>query len=319
MSARPFKELNTAGKDKSPFLHQDGQTMYFVSDGRGDQVGGLDIYYTRKQNGKWSEPKNIGYPINSEADEIGIFVSTDGKTAYFSSRTTGDWNIYSFELYPEARPQSVVVFKGELVDENGNAIEDAVIEIAYENSDEITTMKINGNDGKYAAIINTDQVQDVMVTVKKDGYAFASKFIDKSELSTFSKANDLTMRGNDLEVSELQVGQTYTINDILYATNSSILNQRSKFILKEFARFLKEHEGLSLSIHGHTDDIGDDQANLLLSDERARGVKDYLIELGISSKRLNALGFGENQPKYPNDSPENRAKNRRTEFVVDQL
>lgn len=318
--AKPLKELNTAGKDKSPFLHQDSETLYFVSDGRGDGLGGLDIYYTRKdEKGGWQEPKNIGYPINSEEDEIGVFVSIDGKLAYFSSRLGGNWNIYAFELYEEARPKPVAILKGELKDENGQAIEDAVIEIAYENSDEITRVKVNGNDGKYAAIVKTDQKQDVMVTVKKEGHAFDSKLIDKQEIATVATSKDVAIRGNDLNVKELKVGEAYTINDILYATNSYSLTEKSKFILKGFARFLKENPTITVAIHGHTDDIGDDAKNLKLSDDRAKGVRDYLIQLGVDGKRLKSKGFGETQPKVENDSDANRAKNRRTDFVIESL
>jgi len=317
--AKSLVEINTKGKDKSPFLHQDSETLYFVSDGR-DGVGGLDIYYTRKDaSGKWATPQNIGYPINSEEDEIGIFVSIDGKLAYFSSRLGGNWNIYSFELYEEARPKPVAILKGDLVDDNGQAVENATIEVSYGNSEEVTRVKVNGNDGKYAAIIKTDQNQDVMVTVKKEGHAFDSKLIEKEQLAQINKSKDVALRGNDLNVKELKVGEAYTLNDILYPTNSADLNDKSRFILKGFARFLSENPTIKVAIQGHTDDVGDDAKNLQLSDNRAKGVKAYLVKLGIDEKRLNAQGFGETKPKFENNSEANRAKNRRTDFVIESL
>lgn len=315
---RSFDEINTSGKDKSPFLHQDSETLYFVSECTKDRpgVGGLDIFYMRKENGQWTEPKNIGYPINTQDDELGLFVSIDGKLAYFSSRVGGTWNIYSFELYEEARPQAVAILKGELKDEAGEPVKDAKIEIAYEGSDEVTEVKVNGNDGKYAAVVKTNTDQDVMVTVKKEGHAFDSKVIEKTQLK---KEGDVAIRGNDLAVKELKVGEAYTINDILYASNSSVLNDRSRFILKGFARFLKENPTISVAIQGHTDDVGDDAQNLSLSEDRAQGVKAYLVSLGIDQKRLSAKGYGETQPKVPNDSASNRAKNRRTDFVIEGM
>ena len=316
--ARPFDEINTAGKDKSPFLHQDSETLYFVSSCTDERkgVGGLDIFYIREEDGgKWSKPKNIGYPINSKEDELGLFVSTDGKIAYFSSRVGGDWNIYSFELYEEARPKAVAILKGELKDEQGQPIKDAKIEIAYEGSKEVTEIKVNGDDGKYAAVVKLDKKQDVMVTVKKEGHAFDSKLVTKEEFTP----EQVTIKGKDLEVKELKVGEAYTINDILYSTNSAELSKRSKFILDGFARFLKENPTIKVAIHGHTDDVGDDNKNLVLSEERAVGVKDYLISQGIKSDRLSAKGYGETQPKLPNTSESNRAKNRRTDFVIDKL
>lgn len=321
--AVPFDHVNTDGKDKSPFLHQDSETLYFVSQVSDTRkgVGGLDIFYIRQdENGKWTEPKNIGYPINSEADELGIFVSIDGEIAYYSSSERGDWNIYSFELYEEARPQSVAIVKGDLKDENGEPVKDATIEIAYEGSEEVTEVKVNGDDGKFAAIVKTSKPQDVMVTVKKEGSAFDSKVIAKEEIKEMKKdPKNVKIEGTELNVKELKVGEAYTINDILYATNSYELNQRSKFILKGFARFLKENPTISVLIQGHTDDVGDDAKNMTLSDNRAKGVKEYLVSQGVKASRLKAKGYGETEPKVSNTSASNRAKNRRTDFVIEGM
>ena len=313
---RPFEEINTAGKDKSPFLHQDSETLYFVSESTKDRpgVGGLDIFYIREENGKWTEPKNIGYPINTADDELGLFVSIDGEIAYYSSRVGGNWNIYSFELYEEARPKSVAILKGELKDEDGAPVTDATIEILYEGSDEVTSVKVNGDDGKYAAIVKTEKKQDIIVTVKKENHAFDSKLIAKEE---FEK--EVTLRDKNLSVEELKVGEAYTINDILYATSSATMNSKSKFILRGFARFLNENPTISVAIQGHTDDVGDDDRNMKLSEERAQGVKNYLITLGVDAKRLSAKGYGETKPKVANDSEANRAQNRRTDFVIEGL
>lgn len=316
--ARSFEEINTAGKDKSPFLHQDSETLYFVSTCTDTRrgVGGLDIFYIREEaNGTWSKPKNIGYPINSKEDELGLFVSTDGHLAYYSSRVGGNWNIYSFELYEEARPKSVTILKGELKDEKGEPVKDATIEIAYAGSDEVTNVKVNGDDGKYAVVVKTEKKQDVMVTVKKENHAFDSKFIAKEEF----KKEEVVIRKNDLTVKKLKVGEAYTINDILYATNSAALTDKSKFILKGFASFLKENPTIDVAIQGHTDDVGDDEKNLKLSESRANGVKEYLVSLGIKSDRLSSKGYGETKPKVANDSEINRAKNRRTDFVIEKL
>lgn len=316
-AGRPFTEINTPGKDKSPFLHQDSETLYFVSTVTDERqgLGGLDIFYTRFVNGKWTEPKNIGYPINSENDELGLFVSLDGKMAYYSSQEKGNWDIFSFELYPEARPKSVKLIKGELIDKEGNPVEDAEIEVSYAGSDSTQTFKVNGSDGKYAAIIKTENPDDVMITMKKENAAFESKLITKEELI----ADDPVIRNTDLEVKELNEGDAYTINDILFATNSYELTKQSKFIIRNFSKFLIAHPSIEVTIQGHTDDIGNDNDNLILSDNRAKAVKDYLIQLGINKKRLDAKGFGESQPKVPNDSAENRAINRRTEFLIKKL
>ena len=314
---RAFDEINTAGKDKSPFLHQDSETLYFVSESTKDRpgVGGLDIFYIRNENGAWTTPKNIGYPINTESDELGLFVSIDGEVAYYSSHVGGNWNIYSFELYEEARPKSVAILKGELKDEFGSFVEGATIEIAYEGSDEVTQVKVNGDDGRYAAIVKTEKKQDVMVTVKKKGHAFTSRIISKE---TFEKEG-VAIQGKNLKVKELKVGESYTINDVLYTTSSAVMNDRSKFILLGFSRFLHQNPTLNVSIQGHTDDVGDAAENLVLSTDRAEGVRAYLVSLGIDESRLSAKGYGKTMPKFENNSVANRAKNRRTDFVIEGM
>jgi outer membrane protein OmpA-like peptidoglycan-associated protein/tetratricopeptide (TPR) repeat protein len=313
---KPFDEINTTGKDKSPFLHQDSETMYFVSDVSDERkgVGGLDIYYIRNENGVWTKPKNIGYPINSKEDELGIFVSTDGKIAYYSSKQQANWDIYGFDLYEEARPKAVTIIKGELKDPTGNPIENATIEVSYENSDKIEQTRVNGNDGKYAVVVKQEIPQDIMVSVKKDGYAFDSKLITKEDLNQQEKKIN-----NDLAIKEMKVGEAYTINDILYDLNSDALSNKSKFILREFSRFLKANPTVSIMIQGHTDSDGDDKKNLDLSERRANGVKNYLISLGIDKNRLTSKGFGETVPKVENTTPENKAQNRRTDFVIQSM
>lgn len=315
--AQPFAEINTSGKDKSPFFHQDSETFYFISSVSQQRkgLGGTDIFYMRKQkDGTWSKPKNIGFPINTEEDEIGLFVSIDGEEAFFSSRQKGVWDIYSFELYEEARPKAVVLVKGELSNEDDSPIEDMEVEIAYSSSDKIEKVRINGNDGKYAAVIKAEEEEDVMINVKKEGYAFDSKIITKEEISKGE-----TIRSKDMEVKEIELGEPYTINDILYETASHQLSERAQFILKQFGRFLKDNKNITILIQGHTDNEGNADKNLKLSERRAQEVKDYLIENGIDASRLSAKGYGETDPKVPNTSAANKRKNRRTDFVIQEM
>jgi outer membrane protein OmpA-like peptidoglycan-associated protein len=154
-----------------------------------------------------------------------------------------------------------------------------------------------------------------MVTVQKAGHAFDSKLISKEDF----KKDEVIIKNNDLTVKPLKIAEAYTINDILYATNSADLTEKSKFILKAFVRFLDSNPGINVAIQGHTDDQGDDEMNLALSESRAKGVKDFLVLQGVSETRLSAKGFGEMHPKVPNTSDGNRAQNRRTDFVIEKL
>ena len=134
-----------------------------------------------------------------------------------------------------------------------------------------------------------------------------------------SKNTPVSMPKNNLTIKKLEVGVAYTINDILFATNSSELSSRSKFILREFSAFLKENPRSKILIQGHTDNAGDPAENLALSQKRADAVKAYLISLQISADRLNARGYGDTIPKVANTTEVNKAKNRRTDFVIESL
>lgn len=319
--AVPFNEVNTAGKDKSPFIHQDNETFYFVSSSSDERrgAGGLDIFYIRKQDdGSWTKPKNIGVPINSPDDELGLFVSAEGSIAYFSSRYQGDWGIYGFDLYLEARPESVVVVKGKLVDDEGEPIKDAAVEVAYEDG-ETQTFKVNGDDGRYAAVVKTGKDSDVALTVKKENTAYTSTYIPKEKIAEVTQKKTVKITTKDLVTKPLKLGEEYEIADITYRTNSAELSAKSKLILSQFASYLKSNPTLAVEIGGHTDDVGDDAENLKLSEERAQGVKDFLVTCGVDKKRLSAKGYGETQPKMENNSEENRAQNRRTVFRINKL
>ncbi len=308
--ARPFQEINTAGKDKSPFFHQDGETLYFVSESNKERpgVGGLDIYYIRRTETGWSKPENIGYPINTEGDELGLFVSTQGKLAYYSSYQDGNWNIYGFDLYLKAQPKAVVILKGQLTDDLDEPVTDGKIEISYGKEGEKVTLDVNPEDGKYAAVVKVSGNEPITVTLKKEGSAFNSTVITQEQLAN----NSIKL---DVKVEALKEGKTYNIKDILYGTDSYELTENSKLILQRFADYLRENPTFKISIHGHTDDLGDDAKNLTLSENRAKQVMEYLIANGIEKTRLSSQGFGEKKPKVPNTDQENRAKNRRTEFL----
>ncbi len=313
--AKPFETINTAGKDKSPFFHQDGETLYFVSNSTNSRkgMGGLDIFYIRKENNGWTKPENIGYPINSEQDELGLFVSTNGKVAYFSSDKDGDWNIYAFDLYEKARPQEVVIVKGTLTDESGKPITDAKIEINYNESGKTETFDVNGDDGKYAAVVKVSKAEDVTISVSKEGLAYNAKVVEKE---VFENRTSTTIETGNIKTDSVKPGKPYQLDEIFFATDSWELNKRSIILLSGFANYLKKNSNLKISVNGHTDDLGDDEQNRVLSQNRADAVKAFLIEKGVNSDRINAIGFGESKPKVANTSDTNRAKNRRTEFEI---
>ncbi len=119
-----------------------------------------------------------------------------------------------------------------------------------------------------------------------------------------------------MEVEELKEGGVYKINDIFYSSNSADITQQSKAILTEFALYLQENDSMRIAIHGHTDNVGKDEKNLVLSADRAFSVKQYLETQGVNGSRIEYKGFGETVPFASNETEEGRAKNRRTEFLI---
>ncbi len=313
------RTINTNGDEKCPFIHSDFQTLYFCSNGL-PGVGGFDIFLARKnEKGEWLEPKNIGVPINSNTDDLGFFVSTDGHLGYFTSnangrvkgKSVGGLDIYSFELYKEARPDEVAFLKGKIEDKGNSESKKFTVEVKDAVTKKVSKAMVDTLTGSYAVVVNTKEKHDLIVTVKKDNYAFSSQLISKDSIKNAKPAKVNMM------ADTIKVGQTYTINDIYYPSNSSVLEPRSQIVLDEFIDFLRAHPSLKIEIYGHTDNLGNDKANLALSTDRAFTVRDILIAKGINESRLVAFkGFGSSKPVADNSTPAGRAKNRRTEFKI---
>ncbi len=304
--------INTDKNERSPFLHTDSKTLYFSSNGH-DGLGRQDVFYSKLDSKqRWSIPKNIGYPINTENDEVDFFVSLDGKTGYFSSNNYGekDWNIYQFELYEEARPHTMVIVKGKVSIDEGN-LENAVVEIRDTNSNVVSTGVVSANSGNYAvaAEVNKENPQPLILNVKKEGYSFDTQIITPENITD-------NIVEKDAEVKSVQVGKICDLRDIYYQTNDYNLTQESKTLLNLFIEFLKENPTVKVEIQGHTDNIGRDADNLLLSERRAKSVYDYVVEHGISADRLRYKGYGRTMPIASNSTELGRAKNRRTVFLI---
>ena len=304
-------EINTKGSEKSPFFHSDGKTLYFSSTGH-QGYGGYDIYFSKlEDNNVWQIPKNIGFPINSEKDDLGFFVSTDGKSGYFASdkiKGVGGWDIYSFPLYKEARPERVVFVSGELRNEKNEIITDATVEIKNTRTKEVKNIEVDSLTGKYVAVVafNDDQ----LITVKKEGKAFTSQYLSTTD-STLNIPKKL-----DIKMEEIKVGKAYKINNINFGVNSFLINKSTLDIVEELTTYLKENPTIKIAIHGHTDNVGDANSNLKLSNDRAKIVQDLLILNDIPAERLSFKGFGATKPIAPNTNEKGRALNRRTEFLI---
>lgn len=311
--------INTKGNEKTPFIHSDSHTIYFSSDGHYG-FGGYDIYFARMdESGKWSEPENIGAPINGPGDDSGFFVSKDTKTAYFFSynegkvagKGVGRYDMYSFDLYAEARPNEVVFFEGDVKDHAGEAVAGAVVEIKNTVTKEKTYAVVDSTSGKYMAAVQVKHKDKLIITVKKDSVAFNTTVVDMKNVTVTTKIPEVK-----LTVQKSDKGKSFVINDIHYKTNSAEIEESSKLILQSFAEYLLENPNLSVEIQGHTDNVGNPKDNLALSSNRAFSVKQYIESFKVPGKRISAKGYGQTAPIADNKTENGRAQNRRTEFLI---
>jgi len=306
--------INSSANEKSPYIHTDNMTLYFSSQGW-PGLGGYDIFYSKKdKNGKFGKPVNIGYPINTEADDVGFTVSTDGHYGYYASdkyNGPGGMDIYSFDLYPEARPAKVLMVKGNVKDEINNEATNAKIELKNIATNQIREIPVDSASGKYifAALYKDDYI----LSVKKDDYAYTSKYISKEDSVIAEAPTNVKI---DFAVKPIEVGESYRINDIHFEYGKYDLSDESKRIIDEFFEFLSDHPHMKVSINGHTDNVSGAEFNQTLSENRAKAVYDYLVSKGVDSSRLTYKGYGLTKPLASNDTEEGRAKNRRTEFVI---
>lgn len=309
------ENVNTPKDEKTPFIHSDSRTLYFTSEGH-PGMGGFDIFYARSLGDTAFEPaQNIGYPVNGEDDDLGLFVSLDGRTAYFASnkiRSNSGWDLFSFSLPSSARPDAVGLISGTMEHEENEELEGASLELKNLRTQEVTKVKVNEETGNFAHIVRLEDQKedDLILSFKKKGAAFSSRYLKGNEL-----AEQRVLKA-PLQMASLEVGKEYELNDINFASNSHQLDRVARSVIDEFVIYLKENPGLKADIQGHTDNVGGKSDNLQLSQKRAKEVYDYVVKQGIASRRLSHHGYGEKRPIADNVTEKGRAQNRRTVFVI---
>ena len=304
--------VNTPYQEESVQIHPDGRTLYFSSNGH-PGFGGLDIYVSRKQaDGSWGKALNLGHPINSGADENSLLVSADGKVAYFASDRTGgfgDLDLYGFELYPEARPLPVSYIRGKVYDKTTKAPVEADVQL-YDVADGklATGAYSDPKTGEFLVCLPSGRTY--ALNAGAEGYLFFSQNYD---VAAGNPKEPITL---DVPLSPLTAGSTIALRNIFFNTASYELLPASNAELDKLVLLLKNNPALRIELGGHTDNVGADAANLLLSDNRAKAVRDFVVAKGIDGARITAKGYGETVPVATNDTEEGRAANRRTEVKV---
>lgn len=334
--------INTPNDDQSPFIHADGQTLYFMSSGH-PGMGGFDLYLSRKQeDGSWGEAKNLGYPINTKGNEGALIISLDGTTAYFATgpadNSSGgkaslmdkmqrmrDQDLFSFTLHEEIRPKPVTYVKA-IVFESGTKTKlSAQVEFIDLSREKLHASSYTDENGEFLVCLPLGK--DYALNVSKKGYLFHSENFSLSTVSKLEKPflmeielQPIPQTAEDSPVEmpadALTSAKPIILKNVFFDTGSSNLRSSSFIELNRLRDLLEENPRLRIQINGHTDNVGSDQDNLKLSNDRAKAVYDYLVQKGINGERLQFKGFGESRPLAGNETAEGRQQNRRTEFVV---
>lgn len=314
--------INTNRMETSVHIHPDGRTLYFSSDGHVG-LGGQDIFMTQKQlDGTWSNPKNLGFPINTKADENSLLVGPDGDIAFFASNRPGGFgklDIYYFELPEQYRPTKTTYFEGLVFDAISKAPLSGNFElIDLETGEVVIQAKADKVTGEFLVALPIDK--EYALNVSYPGYAFFSK--------NFNMKVDDNLEAFHMDVPLIPTGSEgkITLANVFFDLNKATLRDESAVELNKLYRFLKENEKINIEISGHTDTRGDAKANQELSENRAKAVYQYLIDKGIKTNRLSYKGYGQSEPinsdaeiaAMESEKAKERAhqENRRTEYRI---
>ena len=315
--------INTPYKEESVLIHPDGKTLYFSSNGH-IGMGGTDLYMTKKQlDGSWSDPVNLGYPINTAANENSLLVSADGEVAFFASNREGGFgglDIYHFELPDNLKPTKTLYFEGFVYDATTRSPLPGNFELIDVETDELViTAEADKISGEFLVALPTDR--EYALNVSYPGYAFFSK--------NFNMKPGEEDEAIHMDVPMFPVAQENAIvelENVFFDLNKTSLREASYVELNKLYALLKENEKLKIEIGGHTDTRGDAELNQKLSEGRAKSVYTYLIDKGINADRLSFVGYGETQPKISDEEIEKLSsesakekahqQNRRTEYKI---
>ena len=309
-------EINTAGDETAPYLHIDNHTLYFASKGHVG-LGGSDLFFSRRTGDtSWSKAKNMGYPINTTADEISICVTIDGKKAYISSdrdSVMGNFDIYETQLPISLRPTNVMTINGYAYDSiAGYKLNLTRIHI----SDDLTGREL------YQFTSNKGDASYMMTLPKGKSYTFTADRIGYMEnTGTIVVPNIDSVNNMDFNIPLLPQGYVAPINDTLVLTinfqiNKAELSDSDRLVIQNAITPWLSEQYITVFVNGYTDNTGTPIINEQISYKRAGLVGDFITSMGIDPLFIKATGWGEAQPITNNETEEGRLVNRRVEVII---
>ena len=307
--------INTEGDEISPFLHPNNKSFYFASDFHAG-MGGMDLFLSEIQNdGSFSQPKNLGFPINTQKDEQGLNISFDGKTAFFASERKPGFglDIYSFELPEAIRPEPVSYVKAKITDAESGEVVRATVDLINLSAD-TTNWRTEIADENGEILLCLPLHSNYAFNVSANGYLFYSQAFQLKETKTIEAPEHV-----EIGLNRIEIGAEMNLYNIYFETDSFRILPNSKPELEKLVLFLQNNPQLEVEIQGHTDNTGRPEHNLALSQLRAKSVVEYLVVNKIELSRLQFKGFGETRPVATNETEEGKILNRRTTVKLEKL
>jgi len=305
-------KINTTLDEEGVFMHPDGKTLYFSSKGH-NSIGGYDIFYSDWDGSNWTEPINLGIPINTPGDEVFFQVSADGRTAYYSSYRIGgkgEKDLYRLDFLERTEPVTkMVLLQGKVTDiESGLPIAAEIEVIDLDINRTVGKFDNDAKTGEY--LISLPAGKNYGTVISSNGYLFESENFDLLNPQGYKEVT------KNVEMKPIKPGNGIVLHNIFFETGIYNLKETSKNELIRIVDLMKIYPSLKVEIQGNTDNVGGEDFNIDLSQKRAKVVKDYLIARGIGADRLSAVGYGFSKPRASNDTAEGKALNRRIEMVV---
>jgi len=303
--------VNSSADESCPFMHADNETLYFNSNGH-KGYGMTDLFFSKKINdSSWVVAENLGYPVNTIDDEGSLIVAADGKTAYYASDgndTKGGLDLYSFQLREDIRPLKTLWVKGKVFNKKTLAGLPSAVELADVKTGNLVSKIQTDEDGNY--LVTLPVGKDYAFNVNRKGYLFYS-----DNFSLLNNKIDSVFTVN-IPLQPIETGAAIILKNIFFETKKFDLHPESIGELNKLVMLLNDNPNLKIQIDGHTDNVGQAKDNLLLSNNRAKAVVDYLLSKKIPPQRLTYKGFGATKPVADNSTEQGKALNRRTELSV---
>jgi outer membrane protein OmpA-like peptidoglycan-associated protein/tetratricopeptide (TPR) repeat protein len=305
-------KINTPKDEVSPFIYFNNEILFFASNGhRG--FGGMDLFFSRVENGEFMEPENLGYPINDQRDQFSLFITAQRDYAYYTESTFNEGKVENSYLFRFKFPEEIeigeklVVTQGKVLNsKTGQPIDARLSLVSLSNDSTLYQFRSDGKSGEFMMIYPDKSISGLYV--EKEGYIPKIYNVERDSLKDKDNL--------EISLTPIASGEAFIFENIFFDFDKDELQPESLSSLIRLYDFLMVNKNVKILISGHTDNVGSNTYNQSLSQRRAESVKHYLLSKGIKEDRMLSVGMGDKEPIRPNDSPENRALNRRITITI---